>query len=131
MTHPVKFADVDGLDSNQDDKSSLSMLDEWYASIRNVPVDELQIGDLARACRQKLHLRLIVPVIANELRLDPLAGEIYDGELVKSLLSVPRLYWVENPVDAKDLLDIALTTVVFEDDDVRDSFLQLKEVLAG
>jgi len=130
MTRVKSFAEVDGLDVKPDSTSSNSSLDEWYSKIRNVPIAEMEIGDLARACRQKLHLRLVVPVVAKHLRVDPLAGDIYDGELVKSLLSIPPSYWVENPSDAAELCNITLMTTNLEDDEVRESFRELKELLS-
>lgn len=128
MTRARTFAEVDGLDSETEAMSPSSSLDEWYARVRNVPIDEMDVGDLARACRQKLHLRLVMPVVANHLRIDPLAGDIYDGELVNSLLLIPKSYWKENPTDAADLRNIALKTANLEDD-VRESFLELKGLL--
>jgi len=34
-------------------------LEEWYDSIRNIPIDQLSVGDIAKACRQKSGLNTL------------------------------------------------------------------------
>jgi hypothetical protein len=68
-------------------------LDEWYASVRDTPLDVLSVGDLARAIRQKLFLETVVSVALARLLTDPCAGDLYDGELLVSLRNVPADLW--------------------------------------
>lgn len=77
-----------------------SLLEQWYNAVRDVPIVDLQDGDLCRACRQQLFLEYLVPVAAERLRLRPLAGDLYDGELFASLKEVPVAYWKDNPATA-------------------------------
>jgi hypothetical protein len=70
-----------------------SALDHWYRTIRDVPLAELPIADLARACRQGLFPEDVVPVAVGRLREDPTAGDQYGGELLASLRGVPEGYW--------------------------------------
>jgi CDI immunity proteins len=70
-----------------------SALDEWYRSIRDIPLDDLPIGDVARSLRQSLFPDFVVPVAIRHLRENPLAGDFYDGELLASLRNVGRDFW--------------------------------------
>src|SRR5579885_3320983 len=78
-------------------------LPAWYKSIREVPLDELSIGDIGRAIRQNIHLGHVVPLALHRLLSEPLAGDMYDGELLASLKSVPREYWANHETDRLSL----------------------------
>ena len=68
-------------------------LPSWYRSVRDVPLNKLQVEDISRACRQNIHLVHVIPLALNMLEANPLAGEMYDGELLVSLKAVPTDYW--------------------------------------
>jgi hypothetical protein len=68
-------------------------LPAWYRAVRDVPIRELSVEDLSKANRQQLHPDHVVPTTLALLQSDPLAGEMYDGELLVSLTSVPPEYW--------------------------------------
>lgn len=65
-----------------------SSLDEWFSSIVDAPLDELDVGDIARAIRQDLFLVHVLPRAESILRGDPLAGDDYDGQLISSIASL-------------------------------------------
>ena len=71
----------------------LLRVDEWYRSIRDIPLDDLPIGDIARSLRQSLFPDFVVPVAIRHLRENPLAGDLYDGELLVSLRNVGGDFW--------------------------------------
>jgi len=68
-------------------------LPAWYRSVRGTPLGELGVEDLSKAIRQNIHLEQVVPLALQRLESEPLAGEMYDGELLASLKSVPPEYW--------------------------------------
>lgn len=68
--------------------NSRSSLDEWFSSILDVPIDELEVGDVARGIRQDIFLAEILPKAEIILQKDPLAGEEYDGQLISSIASL-------------------------------------------
>ncbi|KAF6658487.1 hypothetical protein HFD91_13675 [Enterobacteriaceae bacterium EKM102V] len=68
--------------------NNLSSLDEWFSGVLDVSLDELEVGDVARAIRQELFLEEILPIAEVILRQDPLAGEDYDGQLISSIASL-------------------------------------------
>ena len=84
------------LDGNGKLPSENSALKDWYISVRDVPVPDMSIFDLARACRQNLFLEAVVPISIQTLGQDVLAGELYDGELVSALMHIPDDYWNMN-----------------------------------
>ncbi|WP_434996417.1 contact-dependent growth inhibition system immunity protein [Pectobacterium brasiliense] len=65
-----------------------SSLDKWFSSIIDVSLDELDVGDIARAIRQDLFLVDVLPKAETILKQDPLAGEDYDGQLISSISSL-------------------------------------------
>jgi len=65
-----------------------SSLDEWLSGVLDVSLDELKVGDIARAIRQELFLDEILPKAEVILRQAPLAGEDYDGQLISSIASL-------------------------------------------
>lgn len=67
-----------------------SSLDEWFSSVLDVPLDKLEVGDVARAVRQSLFLPEILPKAEAILRNNPLSGEDYDGQLISSIASLER-----------------------------------------
>lgn len=68
--------------------NNLSSLDEWFSGVLDISLDELEVGDVARAIRQELFLEEILPIAEVILRQDPLAGEDYDGQLISSIASL-------------------------------------------
>ena len=69
-------------------KKNHSSLDEWFSGVLDISLDELDVGDLARAIRQGLFLAEVLPRAEVILRQDPLAGEDYDGQLISSIASL-------------------------------------------
>lgn len=69
-------------------RNNHSSLDEWFNGILDIPLNELDVGDVARAIRQELFLAEILPRAEVILRQDPLAGEDYDGQLISSIVSL-------------------------------------------
>jgi hypothetical protein len=72
-------------------------LPAWYRRVIDVSIDSLTVGDLARACRQEIHLPAILPKILPILADEPLAGEYCDGELMNATLGIGKGFWLDNP----------------------------------
>jgi len=68
-------------------------LPAWYRTVRELPLDELGVEDICKACRQNIHLEHVVPLALQLLETEPLSGALYDGELLVSLKSIPPDYW--------------------------------------
>lgn len=76
-------------------------LEMWYQSIRRKSLGELNVGDVSKACRQQVFPEQIVPLAVEMLKTDPLAGELYEGELLAALKSVPIEHWEAHPEQVK------------------------------
>jgi len=96
-----------------------SALGEWYASVRDTPIRELGVDDLARACRQGLYLDHVVPVALSVLRDDVNAGSQYDGELASVLTRLPPPFWRSNGDLLRSAADVLKRGMSNLDDDVR------------
>ena len=82
-------------------------LPAWYRAVYNTPLDELGVEDICKACRQQIHLEQTVPMAVDLLRADPLAGEMFDGELLVAMKSVPHDYWVRNEAQLQAMKSVA------------------------
>ncbi|BCQ36939.1 MULTISPECIES: contact-dependent growth inhibition system immunity protein [Erwinia] len=82
------FRDLLITEGSNYEPSTRSSLDEWFSSIVDVPLDELDVGDIARAIRQDLFLVHILPRAESILKGNPLAGDDYDGQLISSIASL-------------------------------------------
>ncbi|HWB06702.1 MAG TPA: contact-dependent growth inhibition system immunity protein [Verrucomicrobiales bacterium] len=89
----LTFQQLETLCAMQAQGGGDSSLEEWYASVRTKPFSSLTDGDIARAVRQKLFLEYIVQETIRRLRVDPLAGEKYDGELISALAGLKPAEW--------------------------------------
>lgn len=96
-----------------------SALGAWYARVAEVPVEQLQIGDLCRAVRQELALPYIVPIAVELVSSEPSAGELYDGELAVALARIPRDFWAANRLALDLVRRVLAETVSHVDDEVR------------
>jgi hypothetical protein len=86
---------------------SSSALEDWYIEVRDTPITGLTLGDLARACRQAIFPEAVVPVCLDRLEVDPLAGDLYDGDLVRALKGLPKDYWRTHRVEMERFLSLA------------------------
>ena len=82
------FRDLLLINHSNYEANNHSSLDEWFSDILDVPLENLSVGDLARAIRQDLFLAEILPKAEIILKQDPLAGEDYDGQLISSIATL-------------------------------------------
>ena len=96
-----------------------SPLEMWYKAVRDKPIDEFTYNDLCKACRQQVFPEAVVPIAIERLRKEPLAGEMYDGELIAAMTYVDRKYWSAHPSQALDVTTMAKSLIQQVDDDLR------------
>lgn len=65
-----------------------SALDDWFYEMVQKQVVQLNLLDVSRMLRQEVYLDIAIPAAEHYLRLDPLTGEMYEGQLQELLLRV-------------------------------------------
>lgn len=113
------------------DEGDDSSLGKWYQTVRDTPLGQFSDKDLGIACRQQVYMEFVVPVLLSRLESEPLAGDMYDGELLIALAALPRQFWAKNIV-AACALQTLLDSVVVETDnaDVLAALQQLRSAAA-
>jgi hypothetical protein len=72
--------------------------------LRRKPVGELSVEDLRLLIRQGIALQLLVPLALECLREEPLvAGDLYEGDLLSTVLRVDGGFWRRNADLADEL----------------------------
>jgi hypothetical protein len=81
-------------------------LPSWYTSVRDIPFSEFGEEDICKACRQQIYPEHIVPIALELMKFNLLEGEMYAGELLVSLKSVPLNYWKEHSHQRSELVHL-------------------------
>ncbi|ETT50137.1 contact-dependent growth inhibition system immunity protein [Paenibacillus sp. FSL H7-689] len=80
--------EIYSIDQNIQTDNSDSPLDHWYDRLINKKVNELDLEDVSRMLGQHVFIDLGIEKAIEILSEDPLAGEMYDGHLLKLLCSI-------------------------------------------
>lgn len=115
-----------------------SPLSAWYNDIRHKSLGELSNGDIARMIRQALYLQFVIWEALERLSTNPLAGDMYDGEILDAMSNIGATYWAsaerslrENVVDwietLRGNLDNGINVVADEDTEEYISWLSKLE----
>jgi hypothetical protein len=83
-----------------------SPLELWYTRVRAIHMMRFTVEDWCRAVRQLLYPEYVIPAALDVLQQEPLAGDMYDGELACAFRFVPEEYWRDHPRDARRLLNV-------------------------
>lgn len=79
-------------------------LDEWYNTLINKDITELDISDLCRMIKQNIFIELAIDKAIEFLKLNPLEGDVYDGQLLEVLFSVDMEKITEQKEPFKEVL---------------------------
>ena len=69
------------------DSNKLYNLEIWYNKILEKTYSELTIADVLRMIRQEVFIEIALKKAVDLLKDNPLAGEMYEGELLEKLLN--------------------------------------------
>lgn len=94
-------------------------LPAWYREVRHRPLSDLGIEDIGKACRQNVHVDYVVPLAINVLNDNPIAGEMYDGELLVALADIPSQFWIDRMEMSRKVRVIIERAKPELDDDIR------------
>ena len=96
-------------------------LDEWYNTLINKDITELDISDLCRMIKQNIFMELAIDKAIGFLKLNPLEGDVYDGQLLEALFSVD----MEKITEHKELLKVILMDV--KENVEKDNFMSVED----
>ncbi len=67
-------------------------------SLRKKPIDQFTVGDLRIMLGQDIGTQHLMPRALGILESNPLAeGDLYEGDLLGSMLKLPQAFWDSNP----------------------------------
>lgn len=107
-----------------------SPLETWYETVRDKPIASFSQEDLCKACRQQIFLETIIPIAMEVLRKEPLAGEMFEGELIVAMSNISKYYWLTHRSTATELAAIAKSIISQADEELRKDLVGL-EALAS
>ncbi|WP_217366269.1 contact-dependent growth inhibition system immunity protein [Brevibacillus sp. HB2.2] len=84
----TRIKDIYFLSENQQKAEAPYALDEWYNRLINKTVDEVDVKDICRMLSQNIFIDLGIKKAWEILEEDPLAGDIYDGQLLELLYKI-------------------------------------------
>lgn len=91
-TRIIEIEEQTGIKSISADASE-SPLSVWYNEIRHKSLGELSDGDIARMIRQELYLQFVIWEALERLSKNPLAGDMYDWEILDAVSNIGAAYW--------------------------------------
>jgi hypothetical protein len=119
MKHGLTFRQVErNLGLKASFTTGDSPLEQWYANVLDKPIAEFTDSELCKACRQALHLEAVIPVAIDRMETEPLAGELYDGELIVALSGVAEDFWSTHPVLAERVRQVLTSGFDVDDEHV-------------
>lgn len=104
-------------------------LPAWYGAVRTKPLDKFSVEDLCKACRQNIYPEFVVPAALVRLKSRPLAGYLYNGELVVAMKGVRKSYWSQHIEEANLLKQIVHQSLGRFDPDVQEDAEELISTL--
>src|SRR5262249_20709179 len=93
----------------EDIRTEASALVSGYRRLLHKPLEDFTVEDLRLMIGQRSFLKCLVPLALERLAHNPMVqGDYYPGDLLVSVLNVPREFWRETPdmyYDLRAILD--------------------------
>lgn len=97
--------ELEGVDLGEPTYESSLVIDSHR--LHRTALRDFTVRDLQRMISQQMCLHYLVPLALRELHERPHAdADLYDGALLKTVLSVEQAFWKTRPELAADLLDL-------------------------
>ncbi|TCS96767.1 contact-dependent growth inhibition system immunity protein [Hazenella coriacea] len=87
-----------------EDREPKYALEQWYSRLAEKSVDEIDINDICRMLGQDILVEIAVEKAIEMLKVDPLAGWSYDGQLIELLYSLDDTKLGKSKKTIEDLL---------------------------
>jgi hypothetical protein len=94
QTHQYAHLTLEDLELSVWEVDSYSNLTRRCTQLRKIPVSQLTAGDLRVMISQDIGTKFLVPLAIEILSKNPLVeGDFYEGDLLKSVLTVKPEFW--------------------------------------
>lgn len=115
------FAQIEEEEGIHYDKTQaqISSLTAWYDAVREKRFPDFSVEDWCRSVRQDMYLEYVIGYALAALRTDPLAGELYDGELANAFTSVSLDFWSSHEKERQEIIAIFRTQYERYPDDIQ------------
>lgn len=125
MNKPIK--EIYALNQNIQTEASEYPLDQWYNRLIDKTIDEIELEDVSRMLAQNIFMDLGIKKALEILKDDPLAGEMYDGHLLKILYSIELNQFEDLSQLASLLQDINrnLSNIEWADEEDQEEYTEL------
>ena len=77
-------------------EDSTGLIDDVHR-LRRVPIGDLSDGELGLLLGQQVGAERLVPRALDRLEIEPLAGDLYPGDLLGAVLRTTADYWNSHP----------------------------------
>ena len=89
-----------------------SLIEKCYR-LRKKPISEFTIEDLRVMIGQQIGLKYLALVALIKLKEDPMvSGDMYSGDLLDAVVSIPMIFWKENQEAYSVFEDIAKSALI-------------------
>lgn len=92
------------LENKENIDENSSSLEIWYNNIQNKKLLQLTDGNIARLIRQEFHLRYAIHEGIHRLWDNPVAGDLFDGEILVMICRLEKQFWLIN-LDLKEKIE--------------------------
>ncbi|UPK43942.1 contact-dependent growth inhibition system immunity protein [Paenibacillus pabuli] len=125
MNKPIK--EIYALNQNIQTEESEYPLEQWYNRLIDKRIDEIDLEDVSRMLAQNVFMDLGIKKALEILKDDPLAGEMYDGHLLKILYSIELNQFEDLSQLASLLQDINrnLSNIEWADEEDQEEYTEL------
>lgn len=106
-------------------------LPEWHRKVYRTPLKDLELEDLCRAIRQRIHHEELVPIALLRLAREPLAGDVIEGELLVALRAVDEEYWSRHREEAEKCRGIVDVASPDTPEELQEEVAALRERVGG
>jgi hypothetical protein len=96
------LGELDGQHSGEPDADATGLIRNSHR-LGRVPVGSLSNDDLRLLLGQQIGAAWLVPIALARLREEPLAGDLYPGDLLNAVLRTDSLHWGMHPEDRASL----------------------------
>ncbi len=102
--------ELDGTHWDEPDANATSLVKACHR-LRKVPVRNLSNDDLRLLLGQQIGAEWLVPIALARLSEEPLAGDLYPGDLLTAVLRTDPRHWEVHAEDLASLWDVRVALV--------------------